>query len=288
LSTEDLELSLRRNQENLQYLQSQYDLSGRPWTPEDRKQRDELQREQRRLQSLRQSKLRTGQASRRGRSDDAEELSCWDKCWNILQPIRLVIAIPLLLISLLLIVSLSITVVDKFEHSPCGAGCGYTLAKTHILNPIDEAFKGLSKAFPMSKTHQQQRQTMTNALACALTQTRTTHSAALLFLDPLFVFSLCSDCIFFAGLVLYIFLCCVSGIVGMGVRFFVIKLYSIQKGKTMPNAFLMAAWMLQVSKLPPATRWSSDRERAFSARGVAMQFVRLFFSLNRSLYVMLH
>ena len=38
-----------------------------------------------------------------------------------------------------------------------------------------------------------------------------------------------------------------SGIVGMGVRFFVIKLYSIQKGKTMPNAFLMAAWMLQVS-----------------------------------------
>lgn len=150
ISSEDLELSLRRNQENLQYLQSQYDLSGRPWTPEDRKQRDELQREQRRLQSLRQSKLRTGQASRRGRADDAEQLSCWDKCWNVLQPIRLVIAIPLLLVSLLLIVSLSITVVDKFQHSPCGASCGYTLAKTHILNPIDEAFKGLSKAFPMS------------------------------------------------------------------------------------------------------------------------------------------
>jgi len=57
---------------------------------------------------------------------------------------------------------------------------------------------------------------------------------------------LCRDCLFFGGLVLYIFLCCVSGIVGLGVRFFVIKLYSIQKGKTMPNAFLMAAWMLQV------------------------------------------
>jgi LMBR1 domain-containing protein 1 len=204
---EDLELSLRRNQENIQYLQSQYDLSGRPWSREDKKQLDDLKREGRRLQSLRQSRLRTGgSGGRRTGGEDPDELSCWDKCWNILVPVRLAIAIPLLLLSLLIIVSLSITVIDKFVHSACGPSCGYTLAKTRILNPIDEAFKGLSKAFPL-------------------------------------------DCIFFAGLVLFIFLACVSGIVGLGVRFFMFKLYSIQKGRTLPNAFLMAAWMLQLMTL---------------------------------------
>ena len=205
--TEDLELSLRRNQENLQYLQSQYDLSGRPWSAEDKKQLEELRKEQRRLQALRQNKLRTGGRRVNKPSADApRDLTCWEKCWNILVPIRLVIAIPLLLISLLLVVSLSITVVDKFKHSLCGASCGYALAKTQILNPIDEAFRELAKAFPI-------------------------------------------DCIFFAGLVLYIFMSCVSGIVGLGVRFFVVKLYSVQKGATAPNAFLMAAWMLQLMAL---------------------------------------
>ena len=195
-------MALRRNQENLQYLQSQYDLSGRPWSVADKKQLDDLKREQRRLQSQRQAKLRTGAVH--GKAAVARtELTCWEKCWNVLVPIRLVIAIPLLLVSLLLVVSLSITVVDKFTHSSCGPSCGYALARTQILNPIDEAFRALNKLFPL-------------------------------------------DCIFFAGLVLYIFMACVSGIVGLGVRFFVVKLYTVQKGATAPNAFLMAAWMLQV------------------------------------------
>lgn len=166
---------------------------------------DELKREQRRLQSVRQSKLRTGGAKGRrvGGNDDLEELTCWDKCWNILQPIRLVIAIPLILLSLLLIISLTITVIDKFEHSSCGPSCGYELSSPKWVNPIDEALKGLNKVFPI-------------------------------------------DCLAFGGLVMYIFLACVSGIVGLGVRFFIFHLYSIQKGRTMPNGYLMMAWLLQL------------------------------------------
>ena len=153
---------------------------------------------------MRQSRLRTGGAQGRRVGDEPETLSCFDKCWNVLVPIRMAIAIPLVLLSLLLIISLTITVVDKFKNSPCGASCGYTLGKSQILNPIDEAFKGLAKVFPI-------------------------------------------DCIFFGGLVMYIFLAAVSGVVGLGVRFFMFKLYSIQKGRTLPNAYMLAAWIFQVS-----------------------------------------
>jgi len=203
---EDLELALRKNQENLNYLQSQYDLSGRPWSKDDLKQFTELKREQRRLQQLRQAKQRTGQAVRSARMGREDVLTCWDKCWNFLVPVRMVIAIPLLLVSLLLITSVTLTVVDKFEHSLCGPSCGYSLAKTHIINPVDEAFRRLAKVFPI-------------------------------------------DCILFTLLVLYIFLACVSGMVGLGVRVFIVKLYAIQKGRTLPNAFLMAAWLLSLMTL---------------------------------------
>jgi LMBR1 domain-containing protein 1 len=116
------------------------------------------------------------------------------------------LGIPLLLVSFLLISSITISVVDKFKHSSCGPSCGYSLAKTHIINPIDESFRAMNEVFPI-------------------------------------------DCIFFALLVLYIFLACVSGMVGLGVRFFFVHLYPIQKGRTLPNAFLMAAWLLQLMVL---------------------------------------
>lgn len=208
---DDLELSLRRNQENMQYLQSQYDLSGRPWSREDKKQMDDLRREQRRLQSLRSTKMRTGGSTASSRSgyvavNGPQELTCWDRCWNILIPVRMVIAIPLLLVSLLLVVSLTLTVIDKLMHSTCGASCGYSLLSTHIVNPIDAGLKGLAKAFPI-------------------------------------------DCLLFAALVIYIFFATISGVVGLGVRICVFKLYSIQKTRTMPNAYLMAAWLFQLMVL---------------------------------------
>lgn len=167
-------------------------------------------REQRRLQSLRQSRLRTGGGGAGGRQvfpgEGPETLSCWDKTWNLLFPFRMVIAIALVLLSLLIVVSLTITVIDKFQNSACGPSCGYALGRTHILNPIDEALKGVAKAFPI-------------------------------------------DCFFFGGLVMYIFLACVSGVVGLGVRFMVWRLYSIQKGRTLPNAYMLAAWIFQLMTL---------------------------------------
>jgi len=210
-TAEDVDLSLRRNQENMSYLESQYSMSGRAWSKEDQEQMKELKREHRRLQSLKTARARRSghgggsSVSRLGAGgvSDGQELSWSDKCWNFLVPIRMAIGILFIGLSLLIITSLSITVVDKFLHSDCGASCGYTLSKSTILNPIDEALKKLAQAFPM-------------------------------------------DCLAFGGLTLYIFLACVSGVVGLGVRFFIFHLYTVHKGRTMPNAFLMATWLFQM------------------------------------------
>lgn len=197
LSDEDLELGIRRNKENMVYLESQYQLSGRQWSKEDKQQLDILKKEQRKLESMRQARLikSNNKAALQG------GLSQCDRCWNAVAPLRYLLAIPLFCVSLLIVISLTMTVVDKFMHSDCKASCGYAITKASILNPIDEALKWMSKAFPI-------------------------------------------DVIVFGALVMYIFLACVSGIVGLGVRFFVFKLYNVSSGRTLPNAYLMASWIL--------------------------------------------
>merc|ERR1711967_205816 len=59
------------------------------------------------------------------------------------------IGISMMVISLLVVVSLLLTLLDRLLHSPCGWSCGYTLKERLIFNPIDEIFLRLSKIFPV-------------------------------------------------------------------------------------------------------------------------------------------
>merc|ERR1719261_1089146 len=51
--------------------------------------------------------------------------------------------------SLLVVTSLLLTMVDRLLHSECGFSCGYTLKERKVFNPADELFLKLSKFFPM-------------------------------------------------------------------------------------------------------------------------------------------
>eukprot|EP01091_Cochliopodium_minus_P010736 TRINITY_DN2916_c0_g1_i1.p1 TRINITY_DN2916_c0_g1~~TRINITY_DN2916_c0_g1_i1.p1 ORF type:complete len:445 (-),score=91.87 TRINITY_DN2916_c0_g1_i1:43-1377(-) len=49
------------------------------------------------------------------------------------------------------------------------------------------------------------------------------------------------DYVIFSSLVLYIFLCIFAGIIGIGVRFFWLKMFNVQRGTTAPQGLLAAA-----------------------------------------------
>merc|ERR1712159_602091 len=52
-------------------------------------------------------------------------------------------------ISLLVVTSLFLTLLDRLLHSSCGWSCGYTLKERLIFNPIDEIYLRLAKVFPV-------------------------------------------------------------------------------------------------------------------------------------------
>jgi len=52
------------------------------------------------------------------------------------------------------------------------------------------------------------------------------------------------DYLIFGALCIYIFICTVSGLVSLGIRLLIFKLYDIRKNHTMPTALLMGSWML--------------------------------------------
>jgi len=55
----------------------------------------------------------------------------------------------LLGISLLIVVSLIISTIDRQMHSKCGSSCGFTLNKREIVNPLDSIFTFFSAYFPL-------------------------------------------------------------------------------------------------------------------------------------------
>merc|ERR1719174_2953940 len=66
-----------------------------------------------------------------------------------LVPFRWMIGISMMIISLLVVSSLLLTLLDRALHSSCGWSCGFTLKERLIFNPIDEIFLRLSKFFPV-------------------------------------------------------------------------------------------------------------------------------------------
>eukprot|EP00415_Alexandrium_ostenfeldii_P001252 UN1252 len=71
------------------------------------------------------------------------------KLLQCLVPFRWMIGVSMMSISLLVVSSLLLTMLDRLLHSPCGWSCGYTLKERRIFNPTDEIFLRLSRIFPV-------------------------------------------------------------------------------------------------------------------------------------------
>eukprot|EP00929_Paragymnodinium_shiwhaense_P057259 TRINITY_DN28655_c1_g3_i1.p1 TRINITY_DN28655_c1_g3~~TRINITY_DN28655_c1_g3_i1.p1 ORF type:complete len:572 (-),score=99.97 TRINITY_DN28655_c1_g3_i1:84-1697(-) len=75
--------------------------------------------------------------------------ACVPKLLKFLVPFRWMIGSGMLCMSLLVVTSLLLTMVDRLIHSDCGLACGYTLKERKIFNPVDELFLKLSRFFPV-------------------------------------------------------------------------------------------------------------------------------------------
>lgn len=72
-----------------------------------------------------------------------------NKFLHLLTPFRVVIGISFLVISILILVSLSTTSIDRYLHSKCGLYCGYVLDDMNYNNYLDLSLLQFSKYFHM-------------------------------------------------------------------------------------------------------------------------------------------
>lgn len=105
----------------------------------DRKELNRLQREHK---SLMQHNYRLQEIEQKAGAVIPQLLQC-------LVPFRWMIGISMMFISLLVVSSLLLTLLDRLLHSNCGMSCGYTLKERLIFNPLDEIFLRLAKFFPV-------------------------------------------------------------------------------------------------------------------------------------------
>lgn len=105
----------------------------------DRKKLNRLQREHK---SLMQHNYQLQEIEQKAGAIIPALLQC-------LTPFRWIIGMAMMAISLLIVSSLFLTLVDRLLHSPCGMSCGFTLNERQIFNPADEIFLRLSRFFPV-------------------------------------------------------------------------------------------------------------------------------------------
>merc|ERR1712046_215778 len=142
---QDLEESIAAIRDKYRSIQSKYaaredgslDLSR--MKAADRKELNRLQREHK---SLMQHNYRLQEIEQKAGAVIPQLLQC-------LVPFRWMIGISMMFISLLVVTSLFLTLLDRLLHSSCGWSCGYTLKERLIFNPIDEIFLRLAKVFPV-------------------------------------------------------------------------------------------------------------------------------------------
>jgi LMBR1 domain-containing protein 1 len=82
-------------------------------------------------------------------SVEEEEHHFLQRMLVVLRPFKVLIGIILLLLTLLMIASLFVTIIDKVTFSICGSKCGYIIGQTELLNPINFIFVQSSKLFPL-------------------------------------------------------------------------------------------------------------------------------------------
>jgi LMBR1 domain-containing protein 1 len=126
-SQED-EKSLRLLEEDRRSLAACYDEgeSVSRWTRDDRQKYNALKREERKIRE-KQRNVRGGYVAPGGRGlqqEISEEYDCFSRFWDLCAPFRIVFGIISFAASLLIVVSLLMSTIDKFMHSECKFDCG--------------------------------------------------------------------------------------------------------------------------------------------------------------------
>ncbi|EGP87403.1 unnamed protein product [Zymoseptoria tritici ST99CH_3D1] len=76
-------------------------------------------------------------------------IRAWLKLEAIFRPLKLLFGMIILVISIIIVASMLITMVDKIKNSVCGVSCGYLLGKTKIFQPVNALLLTTSKIFPI-------------------------------------------------------------------------------------------------------------------------------------------
>jgi len=142
---QDLESSIAAIREKYRVIQSKYsaredgsvDLSRMKAV--DRKELNRLQREHK---NLMQHNYKLQEIEQRAGAVIPKLLQC-------LVPFRWMIGMGMMSISLLVVVSLFLSLLDRLLYSPCGWTCGFTIKERRIFNPADEMLLRLSRIFPV-------------------------------------------------------------------------------------------------------------------------------------------
>jgi len=133
----DIHSNLSVTREKAQTIQSKYLAGGKKMSKKDSEQLDLLKRKERVLarQNMRLQDENTG----------------WRKVWATLKPFMFLFGIVFALFSLLIVLSILLTNIDKAANSGkfCGSKCGFVLAYPQIFNPLDTALTVLSAYFPL-------------------------------------------------------------------------------------------------------------------------------------------
>jgi len=193
----DITSGLQNAREKASAIQAKYLSGAKKMSKKDSEQLDLLQRKERIL-ARQNSRLQS-------------ENTGWRKVWSAMKPFLFLFGIVFMLFSVLIVVSMFLTNIDKAINSGkvsgvCGAQCGFVLAYPKIFNPLDSLLTILSKYFPL-------------------------------------------DYIILSLIIFYIFFTTLSGIVRIGVRFLWVNLYKIRPRATPPQGLLMASVILMFSIL---------------------------------------
>ncbi|KAH8553958.1 putative lysosomal cobalamin transporter [Umbelopsis sp. PMI_123] len=78
-----------------------------------------------------------------------EEHSIWQRVLKVARPFEFIIGLILLGLTLVIVTSMFLTIIDKIANSICGSKCGYIISHPDIFNPINYIFVKLSNFFPL-------------------------------------------------------------------------------------------------------------------------------------------
>ncbi|CAO3656079.1 unnamed protein product [Mucor hiemalis] len=131
---EDVENRLTATKERQRAIRSKH--SGRNIPHREQKELDDLEDLERIL-------------TRRLKAIQQDRASIITRLFLFLRPFEFILGIGLLCTSLVLVVSIFLTIVDKIAYSLCGSQCGYVINHPNLFNPINYIFVKLSKIFPL-------------------------------------------------------------------------------------------------------------------------------------------